>query len=261
MAILCYQASETTVPNVLSTTGAEDGHVAALIKSDHAEATAQVYSELAANKLALFLGLPVAAGVPVRTASADSSIRFASLKAAEYSLNLYDFTLDEDCSPDNFDMPIKSGMHTNSGHIAALQEVCEKYPLETAQVAVFDLWIGNADRPFNFKAELRNDIRGVFFALDQGSSLLACAENTDKALEKLSTEAFPNFHVFQKIVHPVYCGSMLERIINMPDWAIFAATTFEDTIGNVTLDEQYAVAQSLLDRRAFLASMVNRILL
>lgn len=260
MPILCYEAAEATSPNKLSTTGAEDGHVVALIKGDHEEATAQIYSELAANKLAQFLGIPVAAGVPVRSPS-DDRIRFASLKAAEHCMDLYDFTLDDEDPNAAFELDIKEGMHTNSGHVPALQAVCDKYPLETSQIAVFDLWIGNEDRPFNFKAELSGLNSGVFFALDQGSSLLACAAKIDDALERLMSDQFPSFHAFQKIAHPVYCGGMVERIMNMPDWAIFAATTFEDTVGNVTLDEQYAVAQLLLDRRNFLGDLVGRILL
>ena len=71
----------------------------------------------------------------------------------------------------------------------------------------------------------------------------------------------PTIMPFKKLAHPVHCGGMVERIMNMPDWAIFAATTFEDTVGNVTLDEQFATAQLLIDRRGFLTDLVQRVLL
>jgi len=260
MPILCYEVSGITAPNALSTTGAEDGHLAALIKSDHEEASSQIYAELAANKLAQFLGIPVVAGVPARYASDGGRIRFASLKAAEHSMDLYDFTKDDE-DPDSYvDEPVTDGMHMNTGHVLALQKVCNKYPIETAQVAVFDLWIGNEDRPLNFKAELQDSVRGIFFALDQGSSLISCSSSVDQALRLLEKDTYPRFHVFQKLVHPIYCESMLERIINMPEWAILAATTFDDTVGNVTLDEQYATYEALLQRRTFLSEIVSRLL-
>lgn len=261
MPILCYEVSGITSPNSLSTTGAEDGHLAALIKSDHEEASAQTYAELAANKLAQFLGIPVVAGVPARYAGNDRRIRFAALKAAEHSMNLYDFTKDDEDPNSYIDEPLMDGMHINTGHVLALQKVCIKYPIETAQIAVFDLWIGNEDRPLNFKAELQDSGRGIFFALDQGSSLISCASPVERALSLLEKDSYPSFHVFQKLVHPVYCGSMIERIMNMPDWAILAATTFDDTVGNVTLDEQYATYDALLKRRGFLQDIVTRLLL
>ena len=57
-------------------------------------------------------------------------------------------------------------MHVESGHVSALQRVCQRFPPETAH-AVFDLWIGNDDRPGNLKAELSEDSFGAIFAMDQ----------------------------------------------------------------------------------------------
>ena len=115
----------------------------------------------------MFLGIPVVVGVPARAAT-DERLRFAALRAAEASLNVYDFTDDDHADPDAdeyAEVVLPEGMHTQSGHAYAIKSLCEKYPLETAQIAVFDLWIGNEDRALNFKAELSNQDRGVIFAL------------------------------------------------------------------------------------------------
>ncbi len=97
MPILTYELGTRTTPNDRSTTGARDGYVAAIIKQDSDLRPAQVYSELAANRLAQFLGLPVAVGVAVQSRRAADSLRFASLKAAESGSDYYDFT-DHDAS-------------------------------------------------------------------------------------------------------------------------------------------------------------------
>ena len=78
MPILCYEITGESSPNDRSTTGAEDGHIAAVLKGDHQEASAQLYSELAANRLAMFLGIPVLVGVPARRSVEATAMRFAA---------------------------------------------------------------------------------------------------------------------------------------------------------------------------------------
>lgn len=263
MPILCYEITGVATPNERSTTGAMDGQLSAVLKCDHEAASAQVYSELVANRLAMFLGIPVIMGVPAIGGLDDRQLRFAALRAAESGLNVYDFTDDDRNDPDEEPEdapPLPEGMFLTAGHARAMTELCEKYPLETAAIAVFDLWIGNEDRALNFKAELSGQERGVMFALDQGSSLLACHPSVSRSLEALGESSFPSFHPFQKLVHPRYCGAMIERIASMPDWAILSATTYDDTVGNVTLDEQFAAYASLLRRKDFLGELVDRIL-
>lgn len=75
MAILCCEITGSSQPNVRSMTGAEDCHIGAVIKCDHREASAQLYSELGANRLAMFLGIPVAVGVLARRGSEDVAMR------------------------------------------------------------------------------------------------------------------------------------------------------------------------------------------
>lgn len=96
MPILCYHIARNIKPNDLSTTGAEEGHLSVLIKSDRPECNGQVYSELVANSLAMFLGLPVALGVPARHAVESNDLRFASLMAFEDGHEIYDFTCSDD---------------------------------------------------------------------------------------------------------------------------------------------------------------------
>ncbi|MES2682116.1 MAG: hypothetical protein V4650_01225 [Pseudomonadota bacterium] len=260
MSVLCYEITGECLPHPRSTTGAELGQIAAILKGDHQEANRQIYSELAANRLAAFLGIPVVTGVVARSAEPGSPMRFAGLKAAESGLDMYDFTADPDERDDEELEALPEGMHKSSGHVAAIIALCAKYPLEVSYIAVFDLWICNQDRVFNFKAELKPEKAGVIFALDHGSSLLACRATVDDSIDELARQDRPCFHPFQKLVNPLYCGAMVERIANMPDWAINAATTFDDTIGDATLPEQYATAAALLERRKFLGEMVQRVL-
>ena len=260
MPILSYELGHRSTPNARSSTGARDGHVAAVIKHDTEHRPAQVYSELAANRLAQFLGLPVAVGVAVRAKREANSLRFASLKAAEEGLDFYDCT-DHDAAFEEDDREIEPGMHTNSGHVPALIKACRRYPLETAQIAVFDLWIGNDDRPGNLKATLSDGGFGSIFAIDQGASLLCCAPRRQDALTQLRSGEFPRYHAFQKLVSPVYCGEMIERICAIPEWAMLAAMTFDDNVGTVTVAEQFEVCEILQQRRRFLRDLTTKVLL
>jgi len=194
----------------------------------------------------------------------DARLRFAALRAAEVGLDVYDFTADDADDPDNDPddaEPLPDGMYKNAGHARPMTLLAKKYPKEAADLAVFDLWIGNEDRALNFKADLDAKDRGVMFALDQGSSLLACRPTVDESLDWLARADFPSFHPFQKLVNARYCGAMVERITSMPDWAILSATTYDDTVGNVTIDEQVAAYLALTERKRFLGSLVDRVLL
>lgn len=260
VAILCYTITGRSKPNRHSTTGAEDGHVGAVLKGDHEEARAQLYSELAANRLAMTLGIPVIVGVPARRSGSDSALRFAALRVAETGLNLYDFTAD-DLSDEGDLSSLPVGVYRGAGHLHEMAAMCKKYPMKAAEIAVFDLWIGNEDRALNFKATLQSDDRGVIFALDQGSSLLSCRATIDESIESLGSSSHPKFHPFRKLVHGRPCGAMVERIQSMPNWAIEAATIYQDTVGNVTLPDQYQAYEKLLERRKMLGEMVDRLLL
>ncbi|UUM27069.1 hypothetical protein NQU59_15555 [Acinetobacter colistiniresistens] len=137
-------------------------------------------------------------------------------------------------------------------HLPELLKLIKFYPKQISYIAVFDYWIGNQDRPLNFKAELQKDGRGLIFALDQGSSLLACKSTIDASFEALKNTEYPSIHPFQKLLSPLFVGEMIERINGIPDWALESATIFDENIGNVTIADQYALFESLRYRRKFL---------
>ena len=132
-------------------------------------------------------------------------MRFAALRAAEAGMDIYDFTEEDrgEDEDDDDDAEVPPGVYRNTGHVRAMSALCQKYPLEAAAIAVFDLWIGNEDRALNFKGQIRGEERGVIFALDQGSSLLACRSTIDNSLAELSDPTYPSFHPFQKLVNGV----------------------------------------------------------
>jgi len=179
-------------------------------------------------------------------------------------LDMYDFTQDDqehlDDEPEA-EISLPEGIYRSAGHLRPMTKLAEKYPNEIAAVAVFDLWIGNDDRPLNFKAELSPGSRGLMFGLDQGKSLLACRPTIEESLVWLQRANFPATHPFQKLVNAFCCGGMAERIASMPDWAIFSATVYDDTIGDVTIDEQVAVYSALVERKGFLRQLIGNVLL
>lgn len=244
MPILSYKIASISGPNELSTTGALEGHLSAIVKSDHEEAIAQVYSEIAANRLAIFLGLPVATGVPAHLEDGDHSIRYASLRASERNHEFYDFTAED--------------TRKNTYHNPEMKKLSNDFPNEISQIAVFDYWIGNEDRELNFKAELSKEDRGVIFALDHGNSLLSCASTITKSLEKLQDETFPSFHLFDDYIEMHYAKIMMDRINQIPEWAIENAVVMNDVVGCVSLADQYALYDVLIQRKLYLENQLNK---
>ena len=45
---------------------------------------------------------------------------------------------------------------------------------------------------------------------------------------------------------------MVEGVQSMPDWAIEAATDYQDTVGNVILPDRYQCYEALRQRKAML---------
>lgn len=92
MPLMHYKIIEILEKNIDSTTDSHYGNLSILIKNDHIEAEAQVYSELVANKLAILLGIPVAVGVPAKFSKTNNLTNFVSLIAFEEGKEIYDFT-------------------------------------------------------------------------------------------------------------------------------------------------------------------------
>jgi hypothetical protein len=162
--------------------------------------------------------------------SETTAMRFAALRAAEAGLDIYDFT-DEDRGDgdddDDEDAPrCLTACTATPATCARWRRCAQKYPLEAAAIAVFDLWIGNEDRALNFKGQIRGAGSGRH--LRAGPGLIAAGVPLDgrQVARMLSRPDYPSFHPFQKLVNARYCGAMVERVVSMPDWAIEAATVY-----------------------------------
>ncbi len=245
MPLLSYQISSITGPNNVSTTGALDGHISAILKTDHEEAVAQVYSEIVANRLALFLGIPVAIGVPAKLDHEENQIRFASLRASESDQTFYDFT--------EFDTA------KDANHKVELKKLTAHYPEKISEIAVFDYWIGNQDRELNFKAELSKTDRGIIFVVDHGNSLLSCNGSITNSINSLANSNFPSFHFFDCYINKHYANIMIEKITQIPDWALENAVVINDVVGSVTVADQYALYEALITRKSFLQAQIDRL--
>jgi hypothetical protein len=260
MPLISYELESVKSSNPSSTTGSKEGAVRAVVKSDSYEFPAQVYSEIVANRLAQFLGISLATGVAAKIGSGNEDLYFASLRVHEADRKLYDFTADG--KPGYEDEPLLPGGVPSFGHEREIEKVCFEYPMETAHLAVFDLWIGNDDRHYNLKAEIESQGRGVVFAMDQGSSLLSCKETIDSSLEALESDCFPSQHMFKaKLQTESYLWSICERIQSMPDWAIQSAVFLDKRVGKVLEVDQVALMDVLKRRRDFLPNLIEHALL
>lgn len=261
MAILSYLLTgEEAELEQRTTTGARRGQLQVVVKRDGNENPAHVYSELVANRLAQFLGLPVAVGVAARDASDPSVSRFASLWVAHHDAHVFDFTA---ADPNPNAPPAPPGAHNETGFYWEFKRLCERHPMEAAQLAVFDLWIGNEDRDLNIKGQLdegKDNEPHVLFALDQGNSLLSCGMGIQDSIAKLNSVHFPTMHPMAGLLGGFECGEMAERINAMPDWAMLSAIVCGVQIGSVTPDVQYQLYDVLSERRKLLRELVQRVL-
>lgn len=262
MAVLSYLlvGEEHELPQK-TTTNAKRGHIQVVVKRDGEENPTQVYSELVANRLAQFLGLPVAVGVAARDAADPDVSSFASLWVAEHGTRVFDFT---EAAPDPDTPPTPDGVFNETGLYWQFKQLCERHPMEAAQLAVFDLWIGNEDRDLNIKGQLDEGSENepnVLFALDQGNSLLSCGLNVKDSMSKLESDLFPTMHPMRGLLGAFECAEMVARIRAMPDWAMMSAIVCGVRIGSVTPDVQYTLLDVLDQRRALLRELVKRILL
>lgn len=224
MGFLTYKLKWRTeqIPTDHSSTGACYGDLEAVIKQDTPDAPAQVYCEYVAARLAALVGINVAAGVLVPH---STGLMYASLTVSQVA------------------RPLEKVDVTN------LTEFRQRHPVEAARLAVFDLWVGNADRVGNVLASMGLTMDDVVAGIDNGACLLN-AENTSAAsLALLHDEKQPNFHLFGT-GHPwVYCEEIVERIERLPDLTIDDACVLGDTVGSVMLPEQAEVSEVLKWRR------------
>lgn len=206
----------------LTSTGACYGDVEAVIKQDSPEAPAQVYCEYVAARLAALVGIDAAAGVLVPH---SRGLMYASLTISQLA------------------NPLVKVDASNLNDFKAY------HPVEAARLAVFDLWIGNADRVGNVLASMGLSTEDVVAGIDNGSSLLNSELSKEKSLKLLWDAGQPDFHLFGTGHKWVYCNDTISRIEGLPDFAIDTACVLGDTVGSVMLPEQAEVAEVLKWRR------------
>lgn len=263
MSILSYRTSGAEQSLELHTsTGATKGHIKAVFKHDSQENHSQVYSELVANRLAQLLGLPVALGVGISDNGNQSITRFASLWVEDVTSKVFDFTTE---NPVHFQPQIPDAQcNIHRDFYWEYEKLCKTHPIEAAQIAVFDLWVGNEDRELNLKGRLEGKISehelNVFFALDQGDSLMSCGPTKEESLVRLGSPSFPDFSPMKGLLQPFECGLMIERIKSLPEWALTSAIVCGVQVGSVTPDMQYMLFDVLDKRRKFLGELVERVL-
>jgi hypothetical protein len=210
-------------------TSPEFGEVSAVIKQDNQESRAQVYSEYVGTRLAALLGVQAAAGVFV---SHSRGLRYASLMISEVGFSLTDIDYEH------------------------AEEVAQRYPVEAAKLAVFDVWIGNIDRAGNLRANLGESTDNLIVGIDHGGCLLSGGNDIDAALDRLRDKQWPPNHIFQGLVHSYYVQSMVDRIQRLSNEAIEEACMLGGTVGSVMLTDQAMLAEVLTNRRDWLAEMV-----
>lgn len=233
MSFIAYKLSVKRKPVGDGATAPEIGDVEAVIKQDCNESRAQIYSEYVASRLAGLLGIPAAAGVFV---AHSRGLRYASLMVAEVG-----FTLTQ----------------VEYNHA---EEVAERYPVEAAKIAVFDIWIGNLDRAGNLRANMDESTDNVIIGHDHGGCLLSCADDKDAALNRLRSHDWPRGHIFAGHVLDYYTRPVIQRIQQLTDEAIHEACVLGDTVGSVMLTDQAVLAEALVKRRNDLPDLVENLL-
>ena len=210
------------------------GEVSAVIKQDCEESRAQVYSEYVGSKLAALLGVQAAAGVFV---AHSRGLRYASLVIAEVGFSLSDIDYTQ------------------------AEEVAQRYPVEAAKIAVFDIWIGNFDRAGNLRANLGESTDNLIVGLDHGACLLSGGDDLDAALNRLLDPTWPPNHIFGGLVKNCFVQSMVERVQRLSDEAIQEACMLGGTVGSVMPTDQAMLAEVLIRRRQWLPEMATNMLL
>lgn len=230
---ITYTLKNVRTPVGHGATAPDFGEVTAVIKQDNEESRAQVYSEYVATRLAALLGVQTATGVFV---AHSRGLRYASLVLAEVGFSLTDIDYEH------------------------AEEVTERYPVEAAKLAVFDIWIGNMDRAGNVRANLGESTDNIMVGIDHGGSLLSIADNKDIALDRLNDQEWPPVHIFQGYVQRYFVEPTMQRIQRLSDEAIQEACMLGGTVGSVMPTDQAMLAEMLIKRRDWLPDMVEKIL-
>lgn len=233
LPFITYALRNVRKPVGRGATGPEYGEVAAVIKQDGDESRAQVYSEYVCSRLASLVGVNAATGVVV---AHSRGLRYASLLISEVGFSLTEID-DEHAT-----------------------EVAERYPVEAAKIAVFDMWIGNFDRSGNIRANLAESTDNLFVGIDHGCSLLSIESTVDESLLVLGNTEWPPSHIFGNLVRQYYVDSAIQRIQCLSDESIQEACLLGGTVGSIMPMDQAMLSEALVKRRELLPAIVERVL-
>lgn len=206
-----------------SSTGACFGNLEAVVKRDTEDAPAQVYCEYVASRLASLISLNVATGVLVPHAT---GLMYASLAISQVAAPLQKVDLNN------------------------LQEFRRRHPVEAARLAVFDLWVANADRVGNVLASMGLSMDDIVAGIDNGACLLNAESTKNASLKLLWSKDKPDYHLFGTGHLWIHCEETVRRIEKLSDLAIDDACVLGDTVGSVMMPEQAEVAAALKWRRS-----------
>lgn len=205
------------------------GTLDVVLKQDGEDSLACVYNELVALRLGQRLGLSLAMGVP---SVGDGGTYFASLVVGGLSINLPNITAKQ--------MP----------------KVAERYPLESAGIFVFDVWVLNNDRADNLKANLTESPIHVFAGIDHEQTLLGTQAEMQQSLDALQSLAIPRPHPLMKYVKQNHVDYWVNEITQLSNDAIESAAVFGFSIGAVHDRMQKKLASALKARRDDIANLV-----
>ena len=234
MSFLTYRLNRHLRTVDEGATQAHYGEVEAIIKQDHAQARVQVYSELVANRLAALIGVDVATGALV---AHDTGLKFASLRLSNIAAGAICIETEEQFA-----------------------RATSRYASQCAKIAVFDLWIGNEDRVSNLMASIGPDAEYLIVAFDHGRTLLGCMDDVFEAVPYLQDPDKPISHPMSGMLNHEYCEEMVHRIQSIEDKLIYEVCDLGDTCGSVMPVEQIQLGEAVVERRAFLPQVVERVL-
>jgi hypothetical protein len=207
--------------------------IGAILKFDSAESQFATYNELVAVRLGQATGFPIADGI---LTVGPTGHAFASLEIGAPALPLPDLT-------ESF-----------------LARAVAKYRREAAQLVVFDAWIGNHDRFANMKAALIAPHIHLFAGFDHGHALLGCAATAELSLDALlSKDSFVARHPFVPFLQLADIDPVLTELIRLSARRIEQACIITTTISNVSLDNQRALAGTLVRRRRNLRRILSSV--
>ena len=140
------------------------------------------------------------------------------------------------------------------------ERASSRYASQCARIAVFDLWIGNEDRVGNLMASIGADAEYLIVAFDHGRTLLGCIDDAFQAVDYLKNPDQPNSHPMTGTLLRSHCELMVQRIQNIEEALIYEVCDLGDTCGSVMPVDQIQLGEALVERRAFLPEVVERVL-